>query len=250
MVKKLFSLSLLAGSTALAVMIFVQKSPEKMIVNDGQANLIAIRENISPETVPDITGQATSPAVQGIGEDIAAEIIAQNPEGPETSDDGHLITAPDPKKIAEKIIAERFAQSSFPLLAPEIDMSQIKIVPGNDPALVDGYLNNTKTISEKNFAGISINFDDPDIEDFKKLAAAYEKTIQEYYSLNVPSSLVDFHKEKIKLFTQQKKIFFNISNIEKDPLAALISMRLIGQAHNDLTNLNARIAQFAKKYNL
>ena len=126
----------------------------------------------------------------------------------------------------------------------------LKIIPNNDPAAIDGYLNNTKAISEKNFSGISVDFDDPDIEDFKKLAAAYEKTIQEYYSLNVPSSLVDFHKEKIKLFTQQKKIFFNISNIEKDPLAALISMRLIGQAHDDLTNLNERIVQFARKYNL
>ena len=95
-----------------------------------------------------------------------------------------------------------------------------------------------------------MDFTDPDIEDFKKLAAAYEKTIKEYYSLNVPVSLVDFHKEKIKLFTQQKKIFSNIANIDKDPLAALISMRLIGQAHDDLANLNERIVQFAKKYNL
>ncbi|TSC82521.1 MAG: hypothetical protein G01um101419_567 [Parcubacteria group bacterium Gr01-1014_19] len=114
-----------------------------------------------------------NPAVQGIGEEIAEEILAQNPDGPEISDEGRLITAPDPKKIAEKIIAERLSKSTFPLLAPEIDMSMIKIVPGNDPALVDGYLNNTRAISEKNFSGISVDFTDPDIEDFKKLASAW-----------------------------------------------------------------------------
>ncbi len=219
--------------------------PENSIANlnaPAHANLL--------ETIPEPTERENNPAIQEIGEKIAEEIIAQNPEGPEISDGGRLITAPDPKKIAEQILAERLSKSTQPLLVPKIDENLIKIIPGNDPALVNSYLNNTRVISEKNFSGISPNFEDPDIEEFRKLAAAYEKTIAEYYSLNVPAGLVDFHKEKIKLFTQQKRIFTNIANIEKDPLSALISMRLIGQAHDDLTNVNEKIVQFARKYNL
>ncbi len=218
--------------------------PANLISNTTNANSPAI------ESLPNLPAPAINAAVQDIGTGIAEEIFAQNPEGPEIFDEGSLITAPNPQKIAEQIIKERLSQSSFALITPEIDISSLKIVPNNDPAFIDGYLQNTKAISAKNFAGISPDFSDPDIEEFKKLADAYDKTIKEYYTLNIPSSLLDLHKEKLTLFMRQKKIFTNIANIEKDPLAALVSMRLIGQTYNDLTNLNERIIQFAKKYNL
>lgn len=250
MVKKIFPLLLLAGSTVMAVMIFVQQTPEKMLVSNEPANLISSTEKFAPEKVADLPSVAVSAAVQDIGEGIAEEIFAQNPEGPEIFDEESLITAPDPKKIAEQIIKERLSQSSFALLTPEIDVNSLKVIPNNSKEFIDGYLNNTKAISAANFANITLDFSDPDIEEFKKLAAAYEKTIKEYYALNVPSSLLDLHKEKLTLFMQQRKIFTNIANIEKDPLAALVSMRLIERTYGDLTNVNERIIQFAKKYDL
>lgn len=248
--RKIFPILLLAGSSIVAVMIFAQNTPENIVVTDPKANLITDKESFSPEPIPDIPTATANAAIQDIGVEIAEEIIAQNPDGPELIEDEPRITAPDPKKIAEQIIKERLSQSSFALLTPEIDINSIKIVPNDDPAFIDGYLQSAKAISDRNFAGINMDFSDPDIEEFKKLAAAYEKTIQEYYTLNVPASFADLHKKKLTLFMQQKKIFTNIANIEKDPLAALISMRLIGRAYNDLTGVNAQIVQFAKKYNL
>lgn len=234
----------------MAVMIFAQTTPENKFPAGAQANLVASKENFAPEQIPDTALPVASAGVQDIGTQIAEEIIAQNPEGPEIVNAEQLITAPDPKKIAEKIIKERLSQSSFALFTPEVDVNAIKVVPNNDPDFVNGYLRNVKAISDTNFAGINIDFTDPDVEDFKKMASAYEKTISEYYALNVPSSLLGLHKEKLTLFMQQKKIFSNIANIEKDPLAALVSMRLLGRAYDDLTNLNQRIVNFAKKYNL
>lgn len=248
--RKVLSLLLLAGSVLMAVIIFVQKTPEKIVAIGSPAELLTTANKFSAESVPALVSSEPSSEINQIGLGIAEEIIAQNPEGPEISDEGRLITAPDPKKIAEKIIKERLSQSSFALLTPEIDLNSLKIVPNNDPAFVNAYLENAKAISASNFAGINIDFTDPDVEDFKKLAAAYEKTINDYYALNVPSSMLALHKEKLTLFMQQKKIFTNIANIEKDPLAALVSMRLLGRAYDDLTNINERIIQFAQKYNL
>lgn len=239
MLRKFILISFLAGSLIISALIFFQKTPDSILKN---GIVYSDPQSEAFEKIKDLpkTPESYSKAITGIAAEIAQQLVEKNPDGPSVSEDQYQITALDPKKIAEKISADKLNDIDLASVNPKIDVNKLKIVPDSDNTLKESYSANVNSIINGNFSGISADFSNPKPNEIEKLVSAYNKSISALYSLNIPAILAETHAEQIRLLTLQRNLFDNIFNFQKDPALALLSMRLIPKAYEDYSTFTAR----------
>lgn len=234
-------MTLLSGSLVLAALIFFAKTPEEtfQVAARPQAN-----ESLPTQNAPAAPNANNQELIQDIASGIAQEIISNNPDGPANAVDQLQITAIHPDAIAQKLLQGEMA-IDYSKFSPEIKLADLRILAITDKKLAEDYFKNAEGINARNFSNLSVDFSKSTSEDLKALVSAYGRSLEELYSLLVPSNLASIHLEKIRLLTFQKNLFENISNYQSDPMAAMISLRMFDKAYSDMSALSKKMADFA-----
>ncbi len=252
MFRRILPLTLLAGSLVFAALIFFAKTPG---TTAPLAEVLNTNEPLPTQNAPVTPDPVTQATIQNIASGIAKEIVDSNPDGPVNSDTQTQFTATNPDAIAQKLL-ESGITIDYSKFNPQIKPSDLHIIPGADKNLAENYLKNAVAIENRNFSGVAPDFANLSVADLQKLIAAYNQTLKELYSLNVPASLADIHTEKLRLFTFQKNLFENIVDYagnQNDLSAAFmarLSLRMFDKAYTDLSALDEQIANFARQNNL
>ncbi|TSC89801.1 MAG: hypothetical protein G01um10143_291 [Parcubacteria group bacterium Gr01-1014_3] len=245
--QNILAILLLAGSATLAIFIVSEKNGAG--TETGIANLSANPQQL-PSFIDMNEPKATSAELNKLSQKITEEIIKLNPEGPSVIGGQQQINALEPDKLAQKVLEAELGNINYPDLSPSIEAAALKIIKTSDKTVWGNYLKNFRSILTGNFSTLGIDFQKPNTEDFQKLVLAYEKTLDQFYSLNVPEVLSGIHQEEIKLLTIQKNIFTSLANYEDDPLKALVAGKMMPDIQNQLASLGQKITQFMSQNGL
>ncbi len=172
---------------------------------------------------------------------LAQEITAANPSGPQQNGDKKDIAVPNPDKIATDLLVA--AQKNFDLqkLIPAIKDSDIKITSDSAKDALLAYTEKFDAITSAWRAGIN-TFDpqkDFSQENLDQDIAQYNDAIAQLYALPVPKLLSQLHKTEISYLRTELTLLNEIKNADKDPMAALLA----GQNFQNLDD------EFNKKMN-
>ncbi len=204
--QNILALMLLAGSAVLAIFIVI--GDRASTSPTATANLTANLNQLPPIEGNFLTeptqSPIASPEINKLSAKISDEIMRLNPNGPSTADGQQQINAVEPNILAQKVLDSELGNINYPDLSPSIGIAALKIVKTADKTIWGNYLKNFRAILTGNFSNLKINFKTPTAKDFEILVGAYEKTLDQFYSLNAPETLADAHKEEIRLLTIQK----------------------------------------------
>ena len=208
-IKKMFAGMLVFGSAVFAIMIIFQNPTKPSLKN----KVFGYEPLPAQSPIPTNDYNQIS---QEVSKAITAELAKANPDGPTVIDGQEGVVAVAPEKMAEKILEQGFQGVDLKDFDPDIRLSDLKIIQSTDKSLSENYLKNFRAILEKNFGAMNINLENPGAKDWRSLVDAYQKTIDQFYSLNVPVSLANLHQQQIKLITVQKNIFEAVSNEKRE----------------------------------
>lgn len=160
---------------------------------------------------------------ESLTETISKEILEKNQAGPLNEQGDSWINVEDPELFVQKIIEKELAAFDPESLYPKIDLARIKTSKDNSKGAQEAYFSAFYKIFEKNFSGVSINFENPQATDFFSLIGAFKKAESEFYDLPAPEILSGFHQRQIVLLGAQANLFSLIRDFETDPLLAFIA---------------------------
>ncbi len=134
-----------------------------------------------------------------------------------------------PKFIKQDVTNEEYNFSA----GKDFDETKIKISKDNSKQAVRKYLQSFNAIIKSSFSfsdklGKHIVRDAHrfgDFTEFDELISAYDKAINEFYGLAVPSGWAEMHKEEIKLLISTKKVYEALRWPEKDYFKANLAVR-------------------------
>lgn len=253
MARKAIALTLIVGSLIFAVLIFVNgKLPNEATLTDSTVSktetLPNSLSNVTPQVPSASSGQVNN-STREVVKDIVQEIAKLN-TGDLPSSGENKINVPQPEKLVNKLITEKLSGFDYSVFSPEIESSDLKIIKSPDKNSMENYLKNFNAILVNNFSSKKDVLDDPLPENFKTLATAYGKTINQFYSLNVPENFVSAHTEGIKILTAQKTAFEALANYQNDPFKAMVAVQVIEKSYDQLANLSQMIFSLQKTNHL
>ena len=241
MIRKAIALFLIAGSLAFAALILFK---DKTRFLPPEQNIVSKNEEL-----PKVgTGKINS--TQKIAKNIAAELLKLNPEGPSLENDQPSIIAADPEKLVREIFPDQLKDIDLSFLNPEVKISDLKVADSSDKTLAENYFKNLQAILKNNLSGVSTLLTDPSKENFAVILKAYKAALPQLYQLVVPESLVNLHKEEIRLLTIERNIFENLANYENDPVMAAVSAQAFETAESKLIALIHLMVAFIKNNEL
>lgn len=242
--KKLVALFLsLAAITSSSVLFFsspkisnVDLNREDLEKQTAQNQLLNLGENAFVESIPssqdlsqglaitNLSGNTSNNLTGDLADNLARELVAANPEGPQDTDGQTSIVAPDADKLLDtvnisnedlkKLIAEKWKIST-----PE---NKIKVINNYSADDVLAYSESLGKIFQENFADLQARLPaelDQGIspETINSLGVAVQKTDLDLEKISVPAIALDFHKSFLTLLAHQKNGLALLDETE-DPL--------------------------------
>ena len=193
---------------------------------DSQNSIISAPENNITE---EFIGKAS--------EKIAGEVIAMNPDGPQTIENEQWLNIPDPEALANKIFQEKLVNFDVNQLQSTVQLADLKIV-SNSELSVKNYIQNLQNILSAYLILIPTQ---PSAEDIDNIYSSYQKAVPILYAMEVPESAASVHQQAIALLETRKNIFEKFANAENDPLAALLALNLLPDMNQKISDFNGKI---------
>lgn len=192
-------------------------------------------------------------STKNIAQKIAKSFIEENPSGP-MSPEGELgIFAKNPEEIVDEILSASTDETTQKVLSPKLhfeDLKTIKNASGKDIAFYfssrEGIIASANQRVKERGASLS----SPSVSNLTVFLEVTSRAISELYNLPVPEEVLPIHKEQIRLLAIQEKIFENLVNYERDPMAASVSVSLLFSMTEDLEALSQTISNFIKENNI
>lgn len=236
------------------VLIFGSAVFLSLILVDTQGKLVgqtpfSQSKSENPLTLSTLLTQ-TEPTAEEISRKIALELSKLNPQGPSKISGVTGVNAIEPEEMLDRILANELTSIDFKDFEPRVDLDDLKIISDSNPKLAESYLKNFRTILENNFAGAKFDSETASVKDFQFLVSIYNKTISQFYSLNVPESLASIHLQEIKLLGIQRSVFEALANYEKDPVKAMVASQLLVELDEKFEVLKNEIVGFVNKNQL
>ncbi|MEK9186349.1 MAG: hypothetical protein AAB885_02050 [Patescibacteria group bacterium] len=176
-----------------------------------------------------------SNSTEEIAKKLTEDIIAKNPNGPETGNDGGLLSLSNPDKIISEMLADSLSKFDYDSLKPDISDKEMIILSADDEKSRTSYLESLNEIVSDELSSLPKQ---PEVDQFGAIAAAYDRAVKKLYNLPVPKSFSSIHKETVRLFFAQEKIFSYIADYQNDPLTALLSLQATDLVSEELAALN------------
>lgn len=209
------------GAFVAVIFIFGESDP---LTTDGA------RKNPTPrlESVSDLKMRErviASNATQEIAKQLAADLIAENPEGPILGEYDSQLAGLNPQLLAEKVIEDTFSHLSLEDLRPTINSALLVISDNATKSDEERYFNLVNQIIAKNFpASLNTQWTSPEKTKLTELISALESVTNELLRLPVPKKIFQMHRELITLIGAQRNALTLLKNYKVDPAQATIAI--------------------------
>lgn len=171
---------------------------------------------------------------------ISQMIIEKNPQGPQTANKEKVLSVLSTENFVQNAIGDALKNFDSAYFQPTIEKSDLNIGENKD------YFKNFQDIILKNFANLTLKWENAKNNNFDQLLESYNKTINEFYKLIVPENLVSIHQKEISLLTGQKRITETLKNYESDPMQSLLALQYSETINKEFENLKAEIKKVNK----
>lgn len=242
---KIVSLILLIGSITFGLLMIFgtsklnQQNDENVLKTYSETLSQQNNHSQDPLTANFSESNITEEFIGKASEKIASEVIAMNPEGPQTIDGEQWLNVPDPEALANKIFEEGSTSFDVNQLRSVVKITDLKIVP-NLELPVKTYAQNLQNTLSTYLPEIP---EQPSIKNIKILVTSYERLIPILYAMEVPESAASIHQQAITLIETRKNIFEKFADAENDPLAAILTLNLLPSIDQGINNFNEKISK-------
>lgn len=203
--------------------IFIFGESEPLTIDGAKRTAIPRFESVSTLTTQKRI--VSTNATKELAEELAAEIIAQNPDGPETTETGRHIASINPEVLAQKVIEQTFSDITVEDLRPNISEESLHIIKSASKETLTAYFNNVQSIFARNFPPRpAFNWSNPSQVDFAGLLTSFQGASAELMKLAVPQPLAQLHRELITVLGAQANALMILKNYEADPAQAAIAI--------------------------
>ncbi len=248
LIKKIALTSLIALSSFLLI-IFVFGNFEP--INTEMAAKPPVLRSESVGSLRSYEQVVSTNATRGLAEEIAKELIAQNPEGPQETEAGRQLASIDPEQLVQKALEETFSDLKIDDLRPIVQTTDLYIINSTDKELAQAYFNEITKNFELNFPStLTINRADPTKTNFAAFLTAFDASIAALYKTTVPQTLAPLHRELITLLGAQRNAMALIKNYELDPAQAAIAIEAGDRFAYELLNLSQTMNAYAQRHGL
>jgi|GEM_PF-2074908 len=180
------------------------------------------------ESVGSLAGYGSitkSNTTAGLAEKIAAEIIAENPTGPQATEGGERIAALNPEELVQRALSETFSDLDVDDLRPTIKTNDLIIIQSSEARFAQAYFNSVNDIFKRSFPEtLVINWDHPEQTDTRAFVTAFGKTADDLYKVAVPQPLASLHRELLSLVIAQRNVFALLQDYQNDPAQAALAI--------------------------
>lgn len=238
---KIVSLILLIGSITFGLLMVFGTS--KLNKQNDEATLktlsaaLSQHDNSQNSIISAPENNITEEFIGKASEKIASEIIAMNPEGPQTIENEQWLNIPNPEVLANKIFQEKLISFDVNQLQSAVQLADLKIV-SDSKLSVKNYIQNLQNILSAYLTDIPAQ---PSAEDINNIYSSYQKVVPILYAIEVPKSAASIHQQAIVLVETRKNIFEKFVNSENDPLAALLALNLLPDMNQKISDFNGKI---------
>lgn len=207
---------------------------------NGQNPLSTVSKNAFVEKLPASGRQASAQSVSGSNVSassnltrnfagvFASQMVANNPNGPQTDQSGNptVLNLPGEDKTAE-MIKEALSKTSL-AFDDKISVPADKIAKSFTPDDVSGYLKKVYEIlgqvssSTKSSIGSAQN---QTADGLVLPALAIESALAKLSSLSVPQPFVALHTTVLRFFSNQKNVFNSVANYQLDPMKTIVALQ-------------------------
>ena len=178
-----------------------------------------------------------------LNEVAAANIVEQN-----TNEAGLLV----PSKVSlDQITSEALKDFDPSQFKPEIKNETLKISKDNSFLNITKYIRNFASTIQKNSNEIRTPTKYSTVgETLSSSRDLYQKTLFDFYNLEVPSSMLDFHKEEISLLTGKLLVIDRIKEYEDDPIEAFLALEADTYLDQEFEKLKNNLNQYIENNNI
>ena len=121
---------------------------------------------------------------------------------------------------------------------PKIDIFKFRITEDQNPSdALKSYSINFDSIIKKYGDDTVLSSARPDSNDFKVASEGIQKIIDELYKINVPKLISEIHAKQVSFLILQKEIYIALSNIQTDPVKALIGLEKLPLISEEISKL-------------
>lgn len=187
---------------------------------------------------------------------LAKEIIGKNNQPKDSNSPAEQsLNMPDPNKIAEEFIKNGLQKGNENIL--NIKPPEIKISPDNSKEATELYLTETQKIIKDNLKGESLlsileeinKNNGQGLEKLLPVISAHEAAANQIEEKPVPSSIKDLMTEEIRLLRITANVLRALTNIENDPLGAIVATKQFGVIIQNWNDLQVKFNNFIVKLN-
>ncbi len=184
------------------------------------------------------TVNPTGNLTEDLAQNLAREMVAQNPEGPGTSDSGFSLVVPEDLQS----VASQIALAS-PALEIETEKDALIPLSEKDASVVSNYSAEdiaayTKAVNIIINDGLTpaqveaMIRDLPQAEAMNTLGLTLESAILQLKKVSVPKPLADFHRSFIQVLAYQKR-GLDLANNPDDPLRASMVLEAVAKNYDE-----------------
>lgn len=198
---------------------FVEKLPAP---SNGNINS-GFSQTVNGAAIPDSSNLTKNMA--GV---FAGQMITNNPNGPQLDKDGNptVLNLPGEDKAAE-MIKKALSQTAISF-DDNVSVSKDKIAKSFSPDDISKYINQVYEIlgqvssSTKNSISSGQT---PTADDLILPSLAIDAAFSKLSSLSVPNPFIEVHTNLLRLFANQKNVFYAATNYQSDPMKAMLAVQ-------------------------
>lgn len=184
-----------------------------------------------------------------ITKEIGKTILLNNPNGPVDINGDKGLAAPDPDAIAQQVIEEAVKKFDPSSLRPTIKISDLKIIQDNSKEAIAAYILDFQKINKYAANKIPKSFFSQELtlESIIELSNIYSETIDAFYKLPTPSSVLSIHKKQIELLETKNNVFDKLKNYQNDPVTAILAAQELEKVDFEFLELSREFSRLIKK---
>ncbi len=215
----------------------------------ASVSLAASSQNLSP-SLPSLVAPEDNVTVQ-LAAKIAKEILARNPDGPRTTQDGEKIVLPNVDGFIEQYLKDGAVNFDTTIFYPEVSPSKLYIaaptVPGSieEFTAIEQYQKSFDEIFNTWLLALSVPpaTDDSSLGTFFDNAMSVLNTmLQQLYALMTPQSLIQKHQQLLRALEGTRIALIKLRSYEADPLQAILTLNLLTEINGEFFVVKNSIA--------
>ncbi|KKW45537.1 MAG: hypothetical protein UY96_C0019G0003 [Parcubacteria group bacterium GW2011_GWB1_56_8] len=199
----------------------------------------------APASVPEPPANLTD----ALADEFAKELLRVNPDGPQDTDGGLAIVAPDIEVVIKTFTQNQRVSGTIEAWDREVESLNIDVREQFSPRDVQIYAAAANAILTKRLVetGLADALVAPSANTADLANAAVAQALKEISSLSVPGAALPLHKSLLTLLVYQKKVL-ELAGDTADPLAASLALQTREEQYNQaIRNFENESQKFAEQ---